>query len=175
MSEIEEFNLENSIGLEIKRRKEEEDAAVWIMLQEEESDIRLEKRGLKSMAWRQRYDWLEEGKLADILARLEIGACIVDNPMDVVEECETMEQELLEDKEMDMKGGITEDAISMVIIQEDHQETGEKDECIISIHCPGGCTMEKEPTAGGCKESRVPGGNIMLEHTLDKWKRNLDK
>ena len=131
MSEIEDFNLENSIGLEIKRRKEEEDAAVWIMLQEEESDIRLEKRGLKSMAWRQRYEWLEEGKLADILARLEIGACIVDNHMEVVVECETTEVDMLEEK-----------------VMEDHQEMDE-DEHLNSL--PEDVPWRRSPLLEGAR------------------------
>ena len=86
MSEIQEFNLEGIISLEIRRRKEEEDAAVRILLEEEERDIRLEKRKLKSMATRERYDWLEEGKLAEILAMLEIVACIVDDHMEGMED-----------------------------------------------------------------------------------------
>ena len=85
MSEIQEFNLEGIISLEIRRRKEEEDVAVRILLEEEEKNISLEKKKLKSMATRERYDWLEEGKLAEILARLEIVACIVDDNMEGME------------------------------------------------------------------------------------------
>ena len=76
-----------------------------VLVEEEERDIRLEKRRLQHRAWGERYDWLEEGKLAEILARLEIGACINDDHMEVVEEqeeCETMELDLMENQVMDM-------------------------------------------------------------------------
>ena len=45
----------------------------------------------------------------------------------------------------------------------------DNDECIISIHCLGGCVKDKEPAAGGCnmslrtQESGWPGKNTLLE------------
>ena len=169
MSVIEEFSLENIIIIiEIQKRKEGEDAAVRIMLEEEEKDEWLEKKKWKALALRRRYDWLEEDRLAEILARMEI-ACVMDVQMKDVEESKTMEMDVLEDEMvhactmdnhmedveecktreldndmmgnnlMDMEGEVVDDSLGKVTIQENCHELEENDECIITIHFTGGC------------------------------------
>ena len=48
--------------------------------------------------WRQEYDWLQDGKLADVLARLEISACVMDIDMEGMER--------YKNKRMDMMGKV---------------------------------------------------------------------
>ena len=78
--------------------KKDQEAAVRIMLEEKE---KMEKKKLKILEWRKRYDWLQEGKLAEVLARLEI-ASVMEDQMEGAVESETNEMDVLMDEKMDI-------------------------------------------------------------------------
>ena len=61
----------------------------------------MEKKKLKILEWRKRYDWLQEGKLAEVLARLEI-ASVMEDQMEGAVESETNEMDVLIDEKMDI-------------------------------------------------------------------------
>ena len=61
----------------------------------------MEKKKLKILEWRKRCDWLQEGKLVEVLAMLEI-TCVMEDQMDGEVESKTNEMDMMMDEKMDI-------------------------------------------------------------------------
>ena len=169
-------------------KSESEEIALDTMLNDVANMMEREEMEFDDMDWSQEYDWTQGEGLADILARMEISASMMDTTEQELTMCMMGDRMGKGEEDMDMEDGDAKEAretdddifkdecIKSVHCEGNCAKDGcgvgkdehlELDECIQTVQCPGGCSLAGGHTAEvnrspGTQESGMPKGNYSL-------------